>query len=190
MKRTATFLLILILSFAVLTACSEVTADPDTIASDTTAVQSTEETTLQNEVTSAAETASDSQTATNNNAQTTENNSKKQILADTDEFTIIVSDGVTDSVNGFTMNAYLENKTDNPIVFEITASALNNKDMHPAFTQEVKAGESMTVPVVWSADKLAQRRVTEVTEVKIELEVVSYGENVKMLSSDIYVINP
>ncbi len=192
MKRFVAFLLMILLSVSVLTACNDVTGTDSTVTTaEITGTLSAEETTVQGESTSATEEASATQTATGTTAETQKNNSsKEQTLVETEEFSIIVTDCVTDKVNGFTMNAYLENKTEDPIVFKVTASALNNKDMHPAFTQEVKTGESMTAPMTWSADKLKERRVTEVTEVKIELQVISYGKEVKMLSSDVYVINP
>lgn len=192
MKRFFAFLIIIILSFTVLTACNYVTGTgPAETTAETTGALSTEETTAQGEVSSVSEEVIATQTVADTTAQTQENNSsKEQTLIETEEFAITVTDCVTDKEKGFTMNTYLVNKTETPIEFRVTASALNNKDMHPDFTQEVKAGESMTAPMIWSAEKLAERRVTEVTEVKIELQVVSYGENAKMLSSDIYTINP
>ncbi|MBQ8001464.1 MAG: hypothetical protein IJ298_09780 [Ruminococcus sp.] len=191
MKRFVALMLILILSLSVLTGCSDTTGtEPDTTAAETTGEVNTEVTAQQAEDTTLAESEAVSQTEADTTAQVTLGDIAGQTLADTDEFAIIITHCVTDSEQGFVMNAYLENKTDDPVVFKITASALNNKDMHPAFTQEVKAGESMVAPMVWSADKLRERRVTQVTEAKIELQVVSYGESIKMLSSDIYVINP
>lgn len=193
MKRLVAFILIIILSFAVLTACNDVTGtDPTVTTAESTDVQVTEVTDAGNEVTSATEGVSATQTATNNTAETQSHSHShtEQTLIDTEEFAITVTDCVTDKEKGFTMNTYLVNKTETPIEFRVTASALNNKDMHPDFIQEVKAGESMTAPMTWSADKLQDRRVTEVTEVKIELQVVSYGEEIKLLSSDVYVINP
>ncbi len=192
MKRFVAFLLVILFCVSVLTACNDVTGtDPTETTAETTGALSTEETTAQGEEPSATGKASAAQTETDTTAETQKDNSQKgQTLIETEEFAITVTDCVTDSVSGFTMNAYLENKTENPIVFKVTASALNNKDMHPAFTQEVKAEESMTAPMIWSAEKLAERRVTEVTEVKIELQVISYGKEVKILSSDVYVINP
>ena len=102
----------------------------------------------------------------------------------------MVTNCVMDTVAGFVMNTYLENKTEDPVVFEVTASALNGKDMHPAFTQEVNPGEVLTVPMVWSEDKLANRQIVTVEEVKIELQIVSYGEEIREISRDIYTIVP
>lgn len=191
MKRFVAFLLIFMLSFSVLTACTPA-VEPDeggTTADTRTSVEGSTEGSVISDVTS---TAADADTGVSASAAEagTSSDTEEKILADTDEFTIIITDCVTDSTTGFTMNAYLVNKTENPIEFRVTASALNNKDMHPAFTQEVKPGESLAAPMNWSADKLSERRVTEVTEVKIELEVVSYGEEVKLISSEIYVITP
>ncbi len=193
MKRLVAFILIIILSFSVLTACNDVTGADTTVTTvETTDTLSTEETTAQGGASSATEEVTSTQTATNNTAETQSHSHShaEQTLIDTEEFAITVTDCVTDKEKGFTMNTYLVNKTETPIEFRVTASALNNKDMHPDFIQEVKAGESMTAPMTWSADKLQDRRVTEVTEVKIELQVVSYGEEIKLLSSDVYVINP
>lgn len=111
-------------------------------------------------------------------------------LVETEDFAVVITDCVTDEETGFTMNAYLENKTDATLEFKVTASAINSKDMHPDFACDVKAGGSITASMVWSADKLSQRRVTDVKEVKIELQVISYSDEVKLLSSDIYTINP
>lgn len=190
MKRLVALMLMILLSLSVLTACNDTTGTESETTSAEATVADTEVTAQQAEGATTTEATSGSQTMADATLQATETNTKGQNLADTEEFSIIITDCVTDANKGFVMYAEIENKTENPLVFKVTASALNNKDMHPDFTHEVPAYEKVNIPMVWSADKLAERLVTEVTEVKIELQVVSYGENVKMLSSDIYTINP
>lgn len=187
MKKSIVLLLLVVLCFGMLFGCSGTGDGPETTVSIETSTQTTGDL--------VTETAGNTENITENATEIAtvingSEDSAKQTLVDNPEVTVKIMDCATDANNGFIMNTYLENKTDSPVVFKVTASALNGKDMHPAFTQEVKAGESMTAPMVWSQDKLAERQVTVVEEVKIELQIVSYGAEIKEISTDIYTIIP
>ena len=182
MKKYTAIFFSFILSLCVLGACAPDVNNP-TDATETKAHTESITDDVTAEVTDVSASESTSVQADNDKPQ-------GNVLVETEDFAVVITDCVTDEETGFTMNAYLENKTDATLEFKVTASAINSKDMHPDFACDVKAGGSITAPMVWSADKLSQRRVTDVKEVKIELQVISYSDEVKLLSSDIYTINP
>lgn len=187
MKNYIALLLVVILSLSVLFGCGATGDNNETTLS-------AENTASQAENLTQSETQNSSEGAVNTEAETTvavqQSEFTAQTLIDDEEVSVVVTNCVMDTVAGFVMNTYLENKTEDPVVFEVTASALNGKDMHPAFTQEVNPGEVLTVPMVWSEDKLANRQIVTVEEVKIELQIVSYGEEIREISRDIYTIVP
>lgn len=187
MKKRIAVLLLVVLCFGMLFGCSGTGDGSETTVNTETSTQTTGD--LVTEIAGNTENIIENTTGVATGINGSED-SAKQILVDNPEVAVKIMDCATDANNGFIMNTYLENKTDSPVIFKVTASALNGKDMHPAFTQEVKAGESMTAPMVWSADKLAERQVTVVEEVKIELQIVSYGAEIKEISTDIYTIIP
>lgn len=192
MKRIIALLMVVLIFAVTMTACSEgcqsetINTTENAGAVDATTSEDTSKTQTEAAEDNANETAGGNSAV--ENTGTTEEAEK--ILADNDDFSIVVTNCVTDASKGFVMYTEIENKTQNPLVFKVTASALNNKDMHPEFTYEVPAKEKVNLPMVWSAEKLDERNVIDVTEVKMELEVVSCGEEMKMISSEIYVVNP
>ncbi len=191
MKKNIALILLFILSLCVLGGCDVAGNNP----SDATVTEAPTESIAEDVTANPADTGAvaentDTQAVTEDTSQTGDSTAYAKPLVETEEFAVVITDCTTDADAGFTMNAYLENKTDTTLEFKVTASALNNKDMHPDFSCDVKAGESLTAPMTWTAEKLSQRRLTEVKEVKIELQVISYGDEVKLLSSDIYTINP
>ena len=192
MKKYIALILICILSLCVLGGCDTL----GNASSDATDVQIPTESVADEDVTAISTQAQSEAVTTEANVSVTDDlqaeseKTQGNTLVETEDFAVVITDCVTDEETGFTMNAYLENKTDATLEFKVTASAINSKDMHPDFACDVKAGGSITAPMVWSADKLSQRRVTDVKEVKIELQVISYSDDVKLLSSEIYTINP
>lgn len=190
MKKYIALILICILSLCVLGGCDVAENNSSDTSGNGTPTESVTEamTAIPTETDTLAE--EDTQASEEGASQTENSTAYAKTLVETEEFAVVITDCATDADAGFTMNAYLQNKTDTTLEFKVTASAINNKDMHPDFACDVKAGESLTAPMTWTADKLAQRRVTEVKEVKIELQVISYSDEVKLLSRDIYTINP
>ncbi len=86
-------------------------------------------------------------------------------LVDNENCTIKVTSIDPDSMWGYTLNFYLENKTDQNLMFSIDSSSINGLMNDPFFASEVAAGKKANKEVSWDISALedAGMNVTDIT---------------------------
>lgn len=104
------------------------------------------------------------------------------VLYDGDEATILATGFMEDGVWGYTVNLYLENKTDSNLYFEVPSSSVDGIE-HDAFVPEERifANNVMFAEVCWDS-------VTKAEE--IELEFKLRNDLFKEIASDTVTLNP
>lgn len=111
------------------------------------------------------------------------------VLAETDEYAVIVTGFDPDGLWGYTMNLYIYNKTDVPLMFAINDAAVNGYMCDPFWASSIPAGTQEMNEVTWSETELEDNGITEVKEISLDFSI---GEEFSFdyLLEDTFVINP
>lgn len=113
------------------------------------------------------------------------------ILCDNEYCTIIATGFVVDEIWGYTMQVYLENKTDVELLFSADGVAVNGFMCDPFWAERVTAGNRSNTELVWSEDAFVENGIEEVTEIVLPFRV--YDNNnweTDDFVNETYTVNP
>ena len=144
----------LALSFA---ACGSKT-DSESSATSTETTVPTESTT---------DTAADTTVATD----TTEAAFEEIVLVDNEDITVKVTGINEDTIWGYALTVYLENKTDKNLMFSLSDVSVNGFMCDPYWAQSVAAGMKSNTEVSWFDDDLKANGIREVEDVTFTLRI-------------------
>ncbi len=111
-------------------------------------------------------------------AQDTDN-----VLIDNDAVSVIVTGYEYDDIWGYTVNLYLENKTDTEVMFGVDDASINGYMMDPFYAKSVPSGDCAFSSMSWYEDDLEANGISEVEQIEFRLKAYNY-EN---WSDDYYV---
>lgn len=110
-------------------------------------------------------------------------------LFDTDDCTMIVTGFDPDGSWGYTVNAYLVNKTDQTLIFSIDNATVNNVMCNPFWSSYVAPGKISYASISWSPDDFETNDITAVEQIQLDISVTD-DNFVSELLSDSFTIEP
>ncbi len=105
------------------------------------------------------------------------------VLVDNDYVSAVVVGFEEDSIWGYTMNLFLENKTDSEVMFSVDNCSVNGYMADPFFASSVAAGKCKYTSMSWSSSTFEENGIEDVTE--IEFTFQAYND--EDYSADDYV---
>ena len=158
-KKITTMMLIAAMSLSLM-ACGGGSSEPETKAPETKAA------------------ASEATAETEQLATETESTSKSVslaeeiVIADNDECTVKITGIDPDNVWGYTLNAYLENKSsDKTYMFAVEYAAINGVQTDPLFATEVAAGKKTNAEISFFDENLEKNNIGDFTDIEISFIV-------------------
>lgn len=98
------------------------------------------------------------------------------VLFDNESCKMIVTGYEVDEIWGYTMNVYLENKTDKDMMFSTDGVAVNGFMCDPFWGEMVKAGKRSNTSITWSETTFEENGITEVEEIVLPVRVSDYND--------------
>lgn len=95
---------------------------------------------------------------------------KNQILVDNDRCLVQITDIREDSVWGYTLKVYLENRTQKELMFSLEDASVNGFMCDPFWAVSVNAGMKANEEISFSRSALETCGIREVTEISFELK--------------------
>lgn len=99
-----------------------------------------------------------------------------QVLIDNDRCRILLTSYEPENSWGYTVHLYLENKTDEDLVFSAENTSLNDKMCDPYWATVVAAGKSANSSVTWDIETLADNDLSADSITSISLPLLVYSE--------------
>lgn len=97
---------------------------------------------------------------------------KETLVVDTDECTIKITEIDPDDFWGYTIKAYLENKSsEKTYMFSVTSLAVNGVQVTPLFAEEVTPGKKANVSILFAEDTLKAAGISKYTDIEITFSV-------------------
>ena len=174
-KKTLSVITILALVFA-LVACSSAGADVETgtdpIVTTTAPLQTTVPTTIVQ-------------------PETTAPVFKEITLVDDENCTVTVRSIDPDSLFGYTLNVYLENKTDKELMFSVDKVSVNGFMCDPFWASTVSAGKKANEQISFSKSDFETNGIKEVTDISFTLNVYDNADwTADYLVEKTFTVNP
>lgn len=113
------------------------------------------------------------------------------VLFDEENCTMIVTGFDPDNMWGYTVNVYLENKTDKDLMFSINDAAVNGFMCDPFWATTVAAGKRSNTAISWMTSDFEANDITEVESLSLPIRV--YDENdwsADALIEQTFTVNP
>ncbi|MCC8357841.1 MAG: hypothetical protein LJU34_08470 [Oscillospiraceae bacterium] len=98
------------------------------------------------------------------------------VLVDNDQIAVIVTACEEDPIWGYTVSLYLENKTDEELMFSADDVSVNGYMADPYFAATVDAGNCKFTEMTWYTDTLEDNGIDQVEEIELTLSVHSYDD--------------
>lgn len=94
------------------------------------------------------------------------------VAVDNDLCTIKITGIDPDNLWGYTLNAYLENKSaDKTYMFSVSGAAINGVQSDPLFASEVAAGKKSNASISFSDSDLSDNGITDYTDIELTFRV-------------------
>lgn len=93
------------------------------------------------------------------------------ILFDDENSTMIVTGFDPDNTWGYTLNVYLENKTDKTLMFSIDGASVNGFMADPFWAKTVAPGKRSNTTISWSDSEFENSGITEVESISLPIRV-------------------
>ena len=93
------------------------------------------------------------------------------VLVSNEECAIIVTGFEPDSTWGYAMGVYLENRTDEALMFSASDVAVNGYMCDPYWAVEVAPGKRCNCQITWSKTDLADNGITQVERITLPIRV-------------------
>ncbi len=98
------------------------------------------------------------------------------VLFDNEYATMVIVGVEPDSTWGYTLNVYLENKTDNAQMFSADDVSVNGFMCDPYWATSVAAGKKKYCTISWSDSKFEESNITEVETITMPVKVYNYDD--------------
>lgn len=113
------------------------------------------------------------------------------VLFDDENCTMIVTGFDPDNIWGYTVNVYLENKTDQSLMFSVSDAAVNGYMCDPFWATTVAPGKHSNTSISWSADEFESNGITEVESLTLPIRVYDAEDwMAEDLVSETFTLNP
>lgn len=104
-----------------------------------------------------------------------ESQSTDTVLFDDENVSVIVIGYANDSIWGYTVNLYLENKTDKTLMYSVDEASVNGYMADPFWAKELQPGKMAFTSMSWSDTAFEENDITEVEEIEMIFNV--YDQN-------------
>lgn len=105
------------------------------------------------------------------------------VIEDNDQFAFVLLDVDEGNFWGYTVNAYVENKTDHTVMFSWDDVSVNGFMIDPFWATSVAPGSRTVSGISFSESDFEENNIDSVDEIEFELRVYYYDD---WLSSDIF----
>lgn len=113
------------------------------------------------------------------------------VLYDNENCSMIITGFDPENVWGYTVNVYLENKTDQDLMFSIGDAAVNGFMCDPFWAETVAAGKRSNTTVSWMAQDFEENGITEVESLTLPIRVYDSEDwNTADLVNETFTVNP
>lgn len=93
------------------------------------------------------------------------------VLVDNENCTVIIKNIDPDNLFGYTLNVFLENKTDKELMFSVDGVSVNGYMCDPFWASIVSAGKKANQQVSFSESDFENNGISEVTDITFTLNV-------------------
>lgn len=93
------------------------------------------------------------------------------VLVDNDDICVKINSTESDSIWGYTLNVYLENKTDKELLFTVDDVSINRYMCDPFWAESVAAGMKSNSSINWFESSLEENSISDVKEIVFTLRV-------------------
>ncbi len=98
------------------------------------------------------------------------------VLVDNDYVSAVIIGFEEDSIWGYTADLFLENKTDNTVMFSVDDCSINGYMADPFFAASVAAGRDRYSSMSWSNSTLEENGIENVTEIEFTFRAHDYDD--------------
>ena len=113
------------------------------------------------------------------------------VIIDNDYVTVTVTGYEEDSIWGYTVNMFLQNKTDKTLMFSVDDASVNGFMADPFYATTVSAGKSDFSSMSWSNSSLNGNGITTVEEIEFALRVYDFNNLLgKDLVNEVVTLKP
>lgn len=113
------------------------------------------------------------------------------VLFDDDNCTMMVTGFDPESIWGYTMNVYLENKTGENLMFSIGDAAVNGFMCDPFWAETVAPGKRSNTTVSWMTQDFEENGITEVDSLTLPIRVYNADNwHAADLVNETFTVNP
>ena len=95
----------------------------------------------------------------------------EQVVLDNDSVLFVILDTAEDSIWGYTLNCYLENRTDKTLMFSWSDVSVNGFMVDPFWAEEVAPGKRCYDGISFSKSGFEQNGITKVEEIEYTLRI-------------------
>ena len=106
---------------------------------------------------------------------TRESAATDRVLAETNDVAVIVTGVRMDEIWGYTLDLYLQNKSEKNVMFSVEDASVNGYMADSFFVSSVKAGRHKFATLSWSGTTLEENGITEVMDLEFALR--AYDED-------------
>lgn len=120
-----------------------------------------------------------------------EDQANDNVLFDNEYCKMVVTGFEQDEIWGYTMNVYLENKTDKELIFSTDGVAVNGFMCDPFWGETVVAGKRCNTSITWSDTAFEENSITEVEEIVLPVRVSDNDDwMADPFVEDVFTVNP
>ena len=94
-----------------------------------------------------------------------------KVIADREDLYFAIKEVRTDTALGYVWKVYVENRTDENLMFSFEKVSVNGVMCDPYWAEVVTAGKKGNCEIIWMRDALEERQISAVTEVGFTLNV-------------------
>lgn len=116
---------------------------------------------------------------------------EETVFVDNESCTFKITEIEDDSMWGYTLKAYLENKTDKELMFSLSNVSVNGFMCDPFWAESVTSGMKANAEISFSGSDLEKNRIDAVTDIEFTLNVYDNNDwNAEYLVSETFSIYP
>jgi hypothetical protein len=97
--------------------------------------------------------------------------SESMVLVDNESICVKITGAETDPIWGYTVHVYLENKTDQDLLFTVDNVAVNRYMCDPFWAESVAAGMKSNSSISWFESEFEENGIESVEEIRFTLRV-------------------
>lgn len=113
------------------------------------------------------------------------------VLFDNEYATMVIEGSQEDTLWGYSLKVYLENKTNQNLLFSVSDAAVNGFMCDPFWAVEVAAGKRCVSDISWFADTLKENGITEVESITLPVSVRNSDDwMADPLITETFTLNP